>query len=222
MKKKLLSLVLAGAMVASTSVSAFAAVSQTPAEATGRQDVKVTDTESEASINIEGRIADNKDVLPPSTISVTVPTAATFTVDKNGNLIGSTINITSQGDGEVKVMAQKFTDITKTEGINVVDTDTLNTENGKQSGDRKMVSLKLRGNEGTVSLKTEADSTGSGIYKLNTTQPASEEEKTLGKIKNGQTLTLTLEGDAVKVGEALGKSVSDNFTLTLKIKKVNS
>ena len=231
MKKKLLSLVLAGAMVASTSVSAFAEVqtsqtpstgeiSQTPSTATGRQEVNVTNTEGEANIGIEGKIANGQNVLPPSTINVTVPTNASFTVDKNGKLIGSNINITSQGDGEVEVIAYKFNDITGTNNINVVDADTLASENRKtDDANRKMVALRLRGGEGAVSLKSETTN-GSGICEVGTSNEINfSTAKVIGKVKTGQTLTLSLEGDAVVKGTALAEAMSDNFTLTLKLRK---
>lgn len=222
MKKKLLSLVLAGAMVASTSVSAFAdsTISQTPSEATLPKDYTVTDTEADANISIQGKIANEQNVLPPSTISISVPTAASFTVDKSGNLIGSTIRITSQGSEEVEVLAYKFKDTTGAEQINVVDSDTLKSENSQGSPDRKKVSLSLRGNEKTVSLITETANDKNGIYKFNTTDEAvTDEDKKIGTVTSNSPLVLNLEGKAITTGTALTDAVSDNFTLTLKLRK---
>lgn len=220
MKKKLLSLVLAGAMVASTSVSAFAdtEISKTPFEANGGNSHSVTETGAEAEINIEGKIANEANKLPSSTINVTVPTIAKFTVDKAGKLVGTNINITSQGSDEVEVLAYKFYDVTGESNINVVDADTLRSENGKSSDiDRKKVSLRLQGNRGTVSLKTSNDS---GICKLGTSQEiTNDNEKVVGTVVNGRDLKLSLEGDAVTVGDPLTNSISDNFTLTLKLRK---
>lgn len=244
MKKKLLSLVLAGAMVASTSVSAFASeplapsqgagsnatLSQTPPQATGSKEYKVTETDANAEIKIEGRIANDKNVLPQSTISVTVPTAASFTVDNTGKLIGSTITITSEGTEEVEVLAYKFNDSTGDEGIKVVDSKTLSDENSETTPNRKMVSLSLRG-ENTVSLITDSSTNTnsatnknkSGIYKYNTKDEATEDsDRKVGTVSSSKSLTLNLEGKAVTGGRALGDAVSDNFTLTLKLKKVNS
>lgn len=227
MKKKLLSLVLAGAMVASTSVSAFAEkATGTIFEATGGSSYDITNSERDANISIEGKIADTNNDVKPSTISVTVPTAAKFTVDSKGNLIGSTIAIKSQGDTDVAVMAYKFTDTTKGNYINVVDAEDLKTENAKTSGDdadRKKVALRLIGDGGSVSLKTETDNNNNGIYKLNTTEAASaESDRTLGRVRNGKTLTLRLEGDAVTTGSPLNAPIEDTFTLTLKLKKATS
>lgn len=239
MKKKLLSLVLAGAMVASSSVSAFAAqsqtplqaagtnatVSQTPSQATGPKEYKVTETEANADIKIEGRIANSNNVLPPSTISVTVPTAASFTVDNTGKLIGSTITITSEGTEEVEVLAYKFNDSTGDSEIKVVDSGALSSENSAGTSNRKTVSLSLRG-ENTVSLITDtATNTNgkNGIYKYDTKDEATQDsDRKLGTVTSSKALTLNLEGEAGTGGSPLGNAVSDNFTLTLKLKKVNS
>lgn len=239
MKKKLLSLVLAGAMVASTSVSAFAEtqksqgdqqtaqtetqIPQTPTAATGEKKVDVTDTEGSANIKIEGRIADNNNKLPASTISITVPTNASFTVDKDGKLIGSTIRITSQSTEEVEVMAHEFTDSTKDQDIKVVSSEDLAQENqNKSNADRKKVSLSLKG-EKTVSLITDSsiNSTGNGIYQYNTKIPARDEDKKLGTVTSNEPLVLNLEGQGVVSTnpDQLAAKVKDTFTLTLKFKK---
>lgn len=233
MKKKLLSLVLAGAMVASTSVSAFAEgqtpqdtetqIPQTPTAATGPKEYSVTNTDTNAEINIEGRIANNTNVLPPSTISVSVPTAASFTVDNKGNLIGSTITITSQGTEEVEVLAYKFNDSTDDAGIKVISSDNFTSENANDSADRRKVTLSLRG-EKAVSLITDtATNNGkNGIYKYDTTQEAVQDnDKKVGTVTSSKPLKLSLEGKGITNGAALTQPMSDNFTLTLKLKKVN-
>ena len=218
MKKKLLSLVLAGAMVASTSVSAFAdTVSSEIYEAKGGTTYNVTD-KRDADIEIEGKIADAKDAVTPSTISVTVPTAAKFTVNSDGELIGSHINITSQGDTKVKVIAQGFTDISGTQKINAVDLTTLNNENKKTEGedvDRKKVYLTLSGKLGSVSLQSNK-----GVCGLTTNTPVVDEEsRVLGIVSNDSDLQLSLEGSAVKKGQPLDEPLSDSFTLVLRLKK---
>lgn len=219
MKKKLLSLVLVGAMVASTSVSAFAdTVSSEIYEAKVGTTYDVTD-ERDANIKIEGRIADDKNEVTPSTISVTVPTAAKFTVDSAGKLIGSNIHITSQGDTKVQVIAHKFTDANKENEINAVSLDELERENEKQQDvNRNKVYLKLTGDDGAFSLQST-----NGICGLNnSTTINGDENKVLGTIGNGENLQLRLEGKAVTAGTSLTSPVSDSFTLVLKLKKVNS
>lgn len=219
MKKKLLSLVLAGAMVASTSVSAFAtSAPSAPSEiyeATGGDTYSFTG-ERDANININGNIADSGNLVKPSTISVTVPTAAKFTVNKDGKLIGSNIHITSQSDTSVEVIAYKFVDPTKESDINAVSFDALNSENGESgAGDRKKVYLTLSGDEGSVSL--QSDRGVCGLKNTNTVQ-----DTVLGKVGNGKSLKLSLDGSGVTKGNPLDSPISDTFTLTLKLKKANS
>lgn len=203
MKKKLLSLVLAGAMVASTSVSAFA---------DGKEYNVPSKGETQSQVTITGNIADKTDQVLPGTISVTVPTATNFTVDKTGKLTGSPITITNNGDEAVSVIAQKFIDTTENKKITVVkDSDISGTT------ERTKVSLTLGGSLNSVALKSESGS-GNGIYKLDGDTPA-EQDTVLGNVTASQPLTLTLEGKAGTYGEGLEEAVSDTFTLILKLKR---
>lgn len=217
MKKKLLSLVLAGAMVASTSVSAFAddTVSNKVYEAKEGTAYEFTD-EKDTDITIEGNIANSANKVNPSTISVTVPTAAKFTVNSEGKLIGSNIYITSQSQTPVEVIAYDFIDPNLTNKINAVSLSDLELENGKSSGgDRNKVYLTLTGKGGAVSLQSENKVCG-----LNDTN--NTKDTVLGRVENGQSLKLSLEGQGVTSGTPLASPVSDNFTLVLKLRKVNS
>lgn len=223
MKKKFLSLMMAAAVVATTSVSAFAAA--TPHTATGENKVVVPEEGEgkEAEINIRGDIADNADKFAPSTISVTVPTAAKFTVDKNGNLVGSDINITSEGTEAVSVSAYKFIDTTPNSNITVVGESEVPNSSSTDE-ERKKVSLKLSGNRGSVVLKSVAnDGEKTGIYKVEAggteTETTKSESVVIGNVRANSPLKLSLTGTAVKNGTPLTKPVEDSFTLILKLKK---
>lgn len=206
MKKKFLSLMMAAAVVATTSVSAFAA------ETT--QSVTVRPNEdSEVTIPMQGDITDRTGATVPSSISVTVPTAANFTVNKNGNLQASSITITSHGE-KVEVVAGNFKDPTGIKEIEVVAPSDFTK--GTKAVDRNKVSLKVQGTEGTVYLKTETD--GSGIYDYVTgNKVTSESNKVLGYAVNGKPLTLNITGEAGEKGDQ--KAITDSFTLMLKIRK---
>lgn len=229
MKKKFLSLMMAAAVVATTSVSAFASeaaeqISQTPSEASNPREYNVTDKEVNAEVTIDGKIANSLNKLPTSTISVSVPTAASFTVDKDGNLVGSDIKITSQGSEEIAVLAHKFVDKTGDKQINVVDTEALKLDNAKNNdADRKKVSLTLEGNERAVSLIT-APENKSGICKFDTSEEAQEQDKRIGTVSVNKPLKLKLRGKGITAENAqtLSDPISDSFTLTLKLKKVNA
>ena len=210
MKKKFLSLMMAAAMVATTSVSAFAADTT--------QDITVAPSgDSEVTIPMKGDITDNNGATVPSSISVTVPTAANFTVNQEGVLQASSITITSHGE-KVEVVTGNFKDSTGNKEIQVVAPSEFT--GGASGVARNKVSLKLQGTNGTVYLKTESDSSKSGIYdyeKEVETEVTSSANKVLGYAVNGTPLTLDITGEAGKQGDQ--KAISDKFTLTLKIRK---
>lgn len=214
MKKKFLSLMMAAAVVATTSVSAFAA------ETT--QSVTVRPNEdSEVTIPMQGDITDHTGATVPSSISVTVPTAANFTVDKNGDLQASSITITSHGE-KVEVVTGKFKDSSGTKGIEVVPPSTF--ASGAKGVARNKVSLKIQGTDRTVYLKTESqNSNSSGIYdyeKDGESDVTPLNGEVLGYAVNGTPLKLDITGEAGKQGEQGNqKAINDRFTLTLKIRK---
>ena len=82
MKKKFLSLMMAAAVVATTSVSAFAA--------------NVTDSdenEAQTDVKITGNVQDASGNDAPGTFKVTVPTTTNFTVTNKGVLLGNELEI---------------------------------------------------------------------------------------------------------------------------------
>lgn len=217
MKKKLLSLVLAGAMVASTSVSAFAAVAPTPVsngQIEGRDDKEYT-----TDVKITGKVMNSAGNLPTGTLSVTVSTAASFVVDGQGNLEGGRINVKNNGDQSIDVYAEKFIDTRPEEGIKVVKKADLGTLA------RTNVNLTLTGTDATLYLKSEKASEGNGIYKEASLQEeAQDEDLKLTSLGKEQGEYLELEGNAGKAESGIDPDVnknglSKNFTLTLKIKK---
>lgn len=220
MKKKLLSLVLAGAMVASTSVSAFAAAAPIPVsngQIDGRDDKEYT-----TDVKITGKVMNEEGNLPTGTLSVTVSTAASFVVDGEGNLEGGRINVKNNGDQSIDVYAEKFIDTRPEEGIKVV------KKEGLERLDRTNVNLTLTGTDATLYLKSERSSVGNGIYKeASLEQKPQAEELKLTSLGKGQGEDLQLEGNAGKEDSAIDSDVntnglSKNFTLTLKIKKSNT
>lgn len=215
MKKKLLSLVLAGAMVATTSVSAFA----TP-NVTGSDNI-----DGNAEIGITGEIMNDAGEKPAGRFNVTVPTATSFTVDKEGHFIApERISIQNDGLQDIDVYADKFVDTKPTEGIKVV------AESDLKSKNRTYISLSVTGKSNAVYLKSEDTSgTNKGLYTTSAlTSAASDEKLKLTSISAGQSGYLTLDGKAGEKNKATGdteqenqvnEAVSNNFTLMLKIKK---
>ena len=208
MKKKLLSLVLAGAMVASTSVSAFA------------QNKTITDLETKeptTDVTITGSVIDDTDNAPTGTFNVTVPTTAAFTVTKEGDLQGVRINIENNGEQNIDVYAEKFVDTKPTEGIRVV------AENELKNNNRTYVSLSITGKSNAVYLKSEDTNNGSnkGLYTTSAlSSAASGEQLKLTSISARDNGYLTLEGKAGgNDSTPVEEPIKNDFTLKLKIKK---
>lgn len=212
MKKKFLSLMMAAAVVATTSVSAFA------------QDYEIEPKkEKEVPITITGDIQNKQGEVLESNITITVPTTATFTVSPQGVLTAPTIEVRSKSNDKVSVIAKEFRDTTPEtgRGITVLPESEITADNGNV--ERTKVSLKLSGNRGTVSFKSEASSVGNGVYNEQGTTPDSGTE--IGVVSNTENLDLELTGLAGKKAsndsntDAPDQAVRDNFTLILKFKR---
>lgn len=207
MKKKLLSLVLAGAMVASTSVSAFA----------NTKNIEVQPTSpSTTEVDVKGNVESSKGEVLPSSVTVTVPTSASFTVKKEGNVEAATMTITNRGNSTVSVIASKFKDTTSTNDINLVKEGSLDTR------DRKKVSLKLVGGNEDIILTSEE---GGKMYKGSnaSTEITEGMDFVIKNIEANDELNLRLEGKGTAYSSEnnSGDAVSDNFKLVLKIKQVS-
>lgn len=203
MKKKFLSLMMAAAVVATTSVSAFAAAAEHQLTAVGE--------EKQVDIGIEGKVEDGSGNVLPSTVTVTVPTALNFTVKKDGTVVSSEIEITNSGNEPVSVIATDFIDTTgENDGIKV---------KKEEPAERKEVNLRLVGGDQVITLTSEANSTGlSGKMYVNNSDTATN-SIVLKDITAGNSLKLKLEGKGKKSDNTGDAAVNDTFKLKLKFKK---
>lgn len=164
-------------------------------------------------IQITGSIADYNGNFPPSTIQVVVPTAANFTVDKDGNFVNSIINITNNGDESIDIVVQRFIDVSGSVGINVQGKDVIDKNNLSRSN----ISLNINGNRGTAYLGS--DNSKSGVYSDPNLSNNTNDGILVSTIYGGSTGKLTLNGEASKGNEDIDNPIQDRFTLILKIKK---
>ena len=138
MKKKLLSLVLAGAMVASTSVSSFA-------KTIDDSDAKEVDTE----VSITGNVLNESGATPAGTFNITSPTAAALAVSSNGGVISMPITIENHGEQNIDVYAKEFSDTTPAADAQI----TVVEDNAAlKSKNRTNVSVNIKGNVKTLFL----------------------------------------------------------------------
>lgn len=215
MKKKLLSLVLAGAMVASTSVSAFADATETTYKIENSKEVK-------HQVTVTGNVTDRNNTIVPGTISVTIPTAVSFRVDSNGNIDSAEINITSDSEDSVDIIAHKFIDPSVDSKIIVVPQSELN-DSGNTSENR-YISLNITGGDMNVALKSSNGKTSTGIIKNGTTEYPESESPVIGTVTRNKSLNLRIEGKAAKDSDGTNYTpptspIRDDFQLILKIKK---
>lgn len=204
MKKKFLSLMMAAAVVATTSVSAFAA--------DVNESYDVSDTNGrDVQIGITGNVTDNSGHVASGTVSVTVPTTAAFKVDQTGKLTSPSMKITSNSSEAVKVIASKFVDANGEEGIELV----KQSDFTQSTAERKKVLLKLVGDK-EVAFTSEGDGK---IYKGDYTEKTVGEEYELGTVTQDLPLTLTLKGQGGTSGTN-GSAIQNDFKLILKIKKI--
>ena len=202
MKKKFLSLMMAAAVVATTSVSAFAA-----------NDATVSRDGEEVDVTITGSINDQDNNPPEGTISVTIPTALAFTVDDKGNFDGTSLNVVNNGTEKVEIYAYQFIDGT---GAGDIEVAKEVGENDKRS----KVALSLSGNAGEAGF--ESANASKGIYNVKNPEESIGTDgvkiASVGKLGKQNTVKLQLKGRAGKNTSA-AKAVKEEFTLKLKVKK---
>ena len=215
MKKKLLSLVLAGAMVASTSVSAFAATTE------NKVINSYDDGKNSANVTIEGSVDSDTGQQAAGTISVSIPTALQFRVDKEGNVNGTTIEVVNTGLDEVEVIAAEFIDNTPN-GVTVNSPSDFVRSN-RASKSRKNVVLWIEGNNGGERAYFNPND-GNGICdKDGQNESDGIVVSTLSKKDGGRnTDTIRLDGYAGTATGEVTNALTDKFTLKLKVKKVQN
>lgn len=212
MKKKFLSLMMAAAVVATTSVSAFANTKEynNVAEDQGiSHDVMITGDVENASGHVK-----------PGTLSVTVPTTATFRVKSNGNFEGSNLEVVNRSNQSIEVFVDKFVDVDEQQNIDVVSAE--KTSKAKTEGEavnRKHVSLNITGNGGVAYLGTAPGSSKRGVYSDPNLETVVNEAKKVAEIGANDTGTLKLNGEAGKKEENISEPVQNSFTLKLAIRK---
>ena len=209
MKKKFLSLMMAAAVVATTSVSAFASSDATVSENGGSVDVKIT-----------GAVNGPNDTPPEGTISVTIPTTLAFTVNNAGEVKGTSLDVKNNGTEDVEIYAYEFIDGNGGLGIEAV----KKTSEGIAGEKTNKVVLNLEGNAGTAGLVSTGNT--KGIYDAKNTSAAEQSNAdgvkiaSLGKLGGQNTgTTINLTGFAGKNKEGV-TALTEQFTVKLKVKKV--
>lgn len=218
MKKKFLSLMMAAAVVATTSVSAFAAEENnvhvtTPSSA---NIVSEDDGEPVQNVEITGHVQNNDGQMPTASFKVTVPTAANFTVNKDGNFVGPALKIKNEGPQGIDVYAHDFSK-TSTGTLKVVPENTIT--NARANTPRSTVSLKLSVN-GVAKAFLGASEEKLGVYQeAELTNKQSMKLLTLAAAGADEAKEQAIQLDGMAGTQQIEGAVKDTFKLVLKIKK---
>lgn len=184
------------------------------------QDIITSESTKDAAIKTEGRIKHDAGKTPRKTISVTVPTAAMFTVNKDAEFVGSNINITNNGEMPVDIIVNDFIDVNGNYGIKLVTDEAViqNTGNTRATDTvtyrRNEINLFLKGNVKKLYLGNRKVLSSLGSENL-----TNESDKKIAKVLTNQTVGLVLDGEAGTAELERNSPIQDRFTLILKIKK---
>lgn len=172
-------------------------------------------TEQRHEISITGNVVSDSGEMPSGRFQVVVPTTASFTVDKDGKFMGTTITIRNQGYQNIDVYAYKFIDVDGSEGINVKPKSEVTDQSSRSD-----IAMNIYGNNGTAYFKTEnVNEEKTGIYnKADLKTSASSDGIKISRISANSQGTLTLRGEAGK-NSNIDTAISNTFTLILKIKR---
>ena len=213
MKKKFLSLMMAAAVVATTSVSAFASTQNITGPT--QNITGPVDAEKEAQVTVEGKVADDGGNLPAGVYNVTIPSKVAFSVAGDGTFTGVELPIVNNGDDAINIKVADFVDTDGDgTGIKLNLEDNLSDKTVKATKKRNEINLTLQGNVKKVFL-------GNGQVKDKLGSDSNDlKNQVIAEIASKETRALQLSGDAGT--DRLGAGVSaitNEFTLTFKISK---
>lgn len=185
-----------------------------------KQDIITSNGTSDASISTQGRIKSDAGETSRKTISVSVPTAAMFMINKDADFIGSNINITNNGGLPVDIIVHNFIDVNGNNGIKLITDESVRQSNG---GIRITDTVTYRRNEINLSLKGNIKKLYLGnrkiINSLGHENLINESDKKIAKVLASKTVGLVLDGEAGTAELERDVPILDRFTLILKIKK---
>ena len=150
---------------------------------------------------------------PKKTISVTVPTKANFTVNRNSDFIGTKINIVNNSEIPIDISIANFIDVNSDDGIKLITDRSVRDNNLITNYNRNEINLYLENKNKRIYLgnKKLYSSLGNAI--------TDDEEKNIGKALPNSNCEISLLGQAGQGGLERNKPIRDTFTLVLKIKK---
>ena len=201
MKKRFLGLALA-AMVAVPATTAYAAESET---------ITFDDTKIHTqNVKVSGSVNKGDGTAPAGRIEVVLPTALSFSVDKNGKFHGADYEVTNNSSVPVVVSVQSFSDTTPDDGKGIT-VKKSNEFNDPATEKRSTVVLGLLGTPVIGGAQTGVD--------LSSINPTGDD--ILEVAANGNKGIINLVGTAGKQEDQDGvdkNGAQDTFNLVFKVR----
>lgn len=171
----------------------------------------------QVTIPTNGKMTEDSGTTSQKRISVTVPTNAVFTVRNNSSFIGTSLNITNNGEAPVDISVAQFIDVDGDSGIKLVTDEDVNNDNSRTTYKRNEINLWLEN-------EAESKKIYLGNRKLYSQLASSEdiskdEDKKIATVLNHNTSRIDIGGKAGTNALDKDQPIKNRFTLILKIKK---
>lgn len=171
----------------------------------------------QVTIPTNGKMTEDSGTTSQKRINVTVPTNAVFTVRNNSSFIGTSLNITNNGEAPVDISVAEFIDVDGDYGIKLVTNEDVNNDNSRTTYKRNEINLWLEN-------EAESKKIYLGNRKLYSQLASSEdiskdEDKKIATVLNHNTSRIDIGGKAGTNALDKDQPIQNRFTLILKIKK---
>lgn len=171
----------------------------------------------QVTIPTNGKMTEDSGTTSQKRINVTVPTNAVFTVRNDSSFIGTSLNITNNGEAPVDISVAQFIDVDGDYGIKLVNDEDVNNDTSRTTYKRNEINLWLEN-------EAESKKIYLGNRKLYSQLASSElitkdEDKKIATVLNHNTSRIDIGGKAGTNALDKDQPIQNRFTLILKIKK---
>lgn len=168
-------------------------------------------------IPTNGKMNKDSGETPQKRISVTIPTNASFKVTNNSTFIGSSLNITNNGEVPVDISVAEFIDPDGDYGIKLITDEDVKENTSRSTYKRNEINLWLE----NISENKKICLGNRKLYsELNQEIGENEsEKKNIAKVLGASTSTINISGKAGTNALDRDEPIRNSFKLILKIKK---
>ena len=168
-------------------------------------------------IPTNGKMNKDSGETPQKRISVTIPTNASFKVTNNSTFIGSSLNITNNGEVPVDISVAEFIDPDGDYGIKLITDEDVKENTSRSTYKRNEINLWLE----NISENKKICLGNRKLYsELNQEIRENEsEKKNIAKVLGASTSTINISGKAGTNALDRDEPIRNSFKLILKIKK---